>query len=581
MTHIAKFLRTVPVRRLLEKARQSLGDGVLSVSRNGDAQCVVPQGAPPPDPADSSVLTFEAEAPAGLCMLCQPGAFPPENAAAVLELALESLTQLVELELARRSLADEALNKYRELALLHRSVPRFNTSLRLNDVVRALLNECRRESLPGESCAIFLNNPGKDMRGAVRSFGRLSWADLKTLRGSTLFSDVIGKARPEIINDLAHDERWDVSLSSIGSLMAVPLVSPNRCEGMLILASSETGVFQAAHRKHLATMASVAGTSLSNAFHFEETQILMDAMLQALAEAIDSRDPFTAGHSRRVAQLAAAFAREVGRDTRDFPDIALAEHEIREVYYAGILHDVGKIGIREEVLTKDSRLPAKTMDIIRARMELFDEYGEFDREDVFRRLNELNQAMTPSAEQLELVEKLGEMCRRSESRELPLLYSDECACLTLPYGNLTESERSEIERHSAESERILNHIPLGRGFPNLLNIIRQHHERLDGSGYPDGLRGGDILFQSRLLAVVDVFDAVTQERHYKPAMTTAEAVRILRLEAESGKLDMRLVDFFVENVESIERQADRFGVDDAAFMQGNGGMPTQTGLSRF
>jgi len=569
MTHIAKFLRSVPVRRMLDKTIESLGGGTLAVFRNGTAQCVSPDGASPPDPDDPKVTTLQTEEPAGLTLRYRPGPATASNASSVLELGLHSLTQLVELELARRSLADEALNKYRELALLHRSVPRFNTSLRLNDVVRALLNECRRESLPGESCAVFLNDPGKADQGAVRSFGKLSGAELEALRGSTLFSDVIGKARPEIVNDLVNDDRWDVSLPSIHSLMAVPLVSPNRCEGMLILASGKAGVFQAAHRKHLATMASVAGTSLSNAFHFEETQILMDAMLQALAEAIDSRDPFTAGHSRRVAQLAAAFAREVGRDTRDFPDIALAEHEIREIYYAGILHDVGKIGIREEVLTKDSRLPAKTMDIIRTRMELFEEQGDFDREEMFKRLIELNRAMTPSAEQLELVEKLGEMCRRTESRELPLLYGDECACLTLPYGNLTESERSEIERHSAESERILNHIPLGRGFPNLLTVIRQHHERLDGSGYPDGLRGSEILFQSRLLAVVDVFDAVTQERHYKPAMTTEEAVRILRLEAESGKLDMRLVEFFVENVETIERLADGFGVEGASFVQGN------------
>jgi HD-GYP domain-containing protein (c-di-GMP phosphodiesterase class II) len=86
----------------------------------------------------------------------------------------------------------------------------------------------------------------------------------------------------------------------------------------------------------------------------------------------------------------------------------------------------------------------------------------------------------------------------------------------------------------------------------MLTIIRQHHERMDGSGYPDKLSGDDILVQSRIMAIVDIYDAVTQERHYKPAFTRAEAIKILDAESAQGKLDRPLVDFFRDNLSQVE-----------------------------
>jgi HD-GYP domain-containing protein (c-di-GMP phosphodiesterase class II) len=138
-----------------------------------------------------------------------------------------------------------------------------------------------------------------------------------------------------------------------------------------------------------------------------------------------------------------------------------------------------------------------------------------------------------------------------------LLYQDELEVMLLEYGNLTHEERKEIQRHPAESERILQHIPLQEGFTNMLTIIRQHHERLDGSGYPDGLTGDAIMLQSRLMAIVDIYDAVTQERHYKPAFTRSEAMNVLGLEMAEGKLDRRLTEFFMGKVDKIEALSER------------------------
>ena len=462
-----------------------------------------------------------------------------------------SIQELIDQEQARRSIAEEALAKYRELALLHRSVPNINTSLHLHAVVDALIDECRLENYPGEFGMIYLRDPSTARFRLAVQFGFPFGVRLEKMVDSELFKDVSRKEHGEIVNDLDKDERWNNELPGLGGMVIIPIVSPNRCEGMLILASESKGLFEASHRLSLSTLASVAGISVSNAFNFEGVQKLMNAILQALAEAIDSRDPFTAGHSERVASLAVAFAHALneqgGLDGRLFSD-----GDLREMYYSGILHDVGKIGIREEVLTKQTRLNSKSMDVVRARFQLVGAVEDFDWVEAYDRVCGVNKSMTPDLADLEFIKSLGKRSLNRGETVLPLLYDDELDSLLLSYGNLTREERKEIERHPAESERILQHIPMQGSFSRLLAIIRQHHERMDGSGYPDGLKGDEILAESRVVAIVDIYDAVTQERHYKPAFTRSEAVKILRMEVKQGKLDSFLTNFFLDNLEHIE-----------------------------
>lgn len=372
---------------------------------------------------------------------------------------------------------------------------------------------------------------------------------------SDLFVQVAEGGKGEIVNDLDKDARWQHELPGLGSMALIPIVSPNRCEGLLIIASKNKGLFEAAHRKSLATLASVAGISVSNSFNFEGVQRLMNALLQALAEAIDSRDPFTAGHSERVAHLAVAFAYALGEDAMGRG--RFSDQELREIYYSGVLHDVGKIGIKEDVLTKDTRLPERRMEVVRARLQLHGQLTDFDWAEAFEHLRSINKSMTPSAEEIEYVRSLSKASWQVGEEKFPLLYEDELDVLSLEYGNLTQEEREEIQRHPAESERILQHIPLPEGYENMLTIIRQHHERMDGSGYPDGLSGESIMIQSRMMSIVDIYDAVTQERHYKPAFTRSEAMKILGKEASEGKLDSNLVDFFLANIEKIETLSER------------------------
>jgi HD-GYP domain-containing protein (c-di-GMP phosphodiesterase class II) len=564
MTPLKKFIRPGALRNILRKAFELAGEtSPLAISYEGEV--VLAEGV------DSLADFDEGRAD----ILCAPLQFDPvhgghvrmrmecglgqavrEQHERLLKFVTYSIQELIDAERARRSIAEEALSKYRELALLHRSVPVINTSLRMSDVVAALVNECRRENYPGELGMVFLSEPGSNRFRQAAQFGFPLGTDLLPVTDSELFAQVVRSGRGEIVNDLAKDSRWHGELDGIGSMAIIPIMSPNRCEGSLILASASEGVFEAAHRKSLSTLASVTGISVSNAFNFEGVQTLMNAILKALAEAIDSRDPYTAGHSERVAHLAVAFAHLLNEHP-DFSKTPFNDQDLREIYYAGILHDVGKIGIKEDVLTKDSRLPLRRMEVLRARFQLHGQSSNFDWQEAFERVWAINNAMNPEAGELEYVRALGNIDWDSGDERLPLLYEDELDALLLEYGNLTLEERQEIQRHPAESERILQHIPLQEGYANMLTIIRQHHERMDGSGYPDGLKGDDILMQSRIMAIVDIYDAVTQERHYKPAFTCGEALRILDEEAGQGKLDAALVAFFHHNVARIETLSGR------------------------
>ena len=565
MPWLKKHLKAEFLRDFMDRALGLFPPGAALFLVQGEeavaAAGAFPRHFRPTDPDNLSVPLFLAEGFQTCLSLSLPGlsrriAEDRLNLRRVLDFLAFSLHGAAESESARRAIAEETLGKYRELALLHRSVFALNNTLRLKDTTRALLEECQSGAVPAEMGCLFLETSGPGLFHCAGGFGP-NGLDISGVQGSRLFHEVVESGRGEIVNDVASDDRWAGEVAEIGSLLVLPVNSPVRRVGVLVLAAREPGPFKAAHFKHLSTLASVAGIAVSNALNFEGIQVLMEALLQALAEAIDARDPFTAGHSERVASLAAVFAQVVDADETHFPHVSFNEEEISEIYYAGILHDIGKIGIKEEVLTKDTRLPEKLLEIIRLRLELFGfASGELPWENVYERLKAINASVSPSPEDLDFVKELSRRVWEVEGRPVPLLCEDEQRCLLLRYGNLTPEERREIERHPAESFRILQHIPFQNGLKNLRTIVRQHHERLDGSGYPDGVRGEAILFQSRLLAIVDIYDAITQERHYKPAAPHPEALAILRQEAEAGRLDRDLVDLFCDCINDVLEQAE-------------------------
>ena len=477
----------------------------------------------------------------------------------------DCLESLIDGEALRRALAGETLAKYREISLLHRATLGLNGSLRPRDVAQALLDECRRGELPAEVGLVFLRSPGETDFVAACAFGDTAGCGLDSVSQSALFRTISSTQKGEIINDLDADSRWDHK-SPLSSMLLSPLVAANRCVGMLVLAGVAPMLFEANHLQYIGTLATVAGIATGNALHFESIQTLINSLMQALATAIDARDPFTAGHSQRVARLGVALARTVHLDQIYFPTVTFTPHDLEELLYAGLLHDVGKIGIREEVLTKATRLSAGVMEVIGQRMTLLGLTTNQSYIPYFQELNRINAADVVSAEDAALVARIGALEIRIGDTAMPVLTGAEIACLLIARGNLTPLERLEIERHPEESHRILQHIPFPENMQRLLTIISQHHERLDGSGYPGKLLDSDILLQSRIIAIVDIYDAITMARHYKPALPRQKALGVLWQEARAGRIDERLVRLMDDNIDAVEndcaRLERRFDLDD-------------------
>ena len=189
-----------------------------------------------------------------------------------------------------------------------------------------------------------------------------------------------------------------------------------------------------------------------------------------------------------------------------------------------------KIGVKEQVLTKVTRLPENHMDVIGMRLALVGKELGIDWKQDIAQLEKINRSSKLSDQDVAFIHKINDLYYPVNGTGSSLLTPHELLyCLLIPEGNLTPEERKEIERHPHESYRILQHIPFTSDFTNLLTFIHQHHERLDGSGYPAGIKGEEILLQSRILSITDVYDAITQERHYKPALSRSRALEILPL----------------------------------------------------
>ncbi len=559
MSDHRRIIKQKTVAPLLAKAERLLGPGWRAFIAAGD-EVLASAGTLPDGFLPCVSPTVEIPVPVCERPSCRLLLVPPMDQAVtgqaweLGEFIAAALTEIFNQETTRRSLANETLEKYRELSLLHRATLSLNNSLRPRDVAQALLHECRTGRVPADAGLVVLR---RSMQEEFKPFlcPDANAEILERAISSTLFLDIVRSQKGEIINDLSTDSRWRGETPSAKAMLITPLVSSNQCVGALLLYAFEGSRFNASHLQYVSTLSSVAGIAMGNAINFENIQLLIKSLMQALATAIDARDPFTAGHSQRVAWLAVALSKAVHDDTRYFPEVTFKESDMHEILYAGLLHDVGKIGIREQVLTKSTRLPESVMEVIGQRMALWSAFTGKPWTDDFEELLRINRSASITREDAALVARVGGMQFCVNGRDLPILTDEEMSVLLIPRGNLTPEERREIERHPSESTRILQHIPFPENMKRLLTIISQHHERLDGSGYPGGIRGQDILLQSRIIAIVDIYDAITMERHYKPALSRADAMDVLWKEAGAGKIDRRLVELLDQRNDQVEQDA--------------------------
>lgn len=339
------------------------------------------------------------------------------------------------------------------------------------------------------------------------------------------------------------------------------------------------------------SLASQAAISIERNQLQDSIEQLFEGFVKASVQAIEARDPCTYGHSERVAALAVRLSEEVNAvSTGWLRPIYFNDRQIQEIRYASLLHDFGKIGVPEAILTKQKKLYPSQLEIIRHRFALAQRTMEMEcvqskyqyllshsayrkhpsEEPECAQCQEIAQLDTKLAEAKsglaeywevlleanephilgsEPLAQLREIARQTyrdiDGAIKPLLSPDEILQLMVSRGSLTVEERSVIESHVTDTYQFLRQIPWTKDLKNVPGIAYGHHEKLDGTGYPLGLKQSEIPIQAQMMTIADIYDALTAgDRPYKRALHTEAALKILRQEAAHNKINADLLELF-------------------------------------
>ncbi len=332
------------------------------------------------------------------------------------------------------------------------------------------------------------------------------------------------------------------------------------------------------------SVASQASISLQNAQLVNDIRNLFEGFINASTQAIESRDPTTSGHSYRVATLTVDLAKNISalNSHQQFSHINYSHEQLEEIRYAALLHDFGKIGVREHVLIKAKKLyPYEhqrlldrfeyirtliTLQHTQKQLEAIEKTSSAssdklikqtkkelqqsleDLEKLHEFLEHCNEPIGVSEEDMKQLEKISQTSFISLSgKEMPVISKNELISLKVPRGSLTQQDREEIESHVTHTYRFLSKIPWTANLKSVPDIAHAHHEKLDGSGYPNQLNSSQIPPQSKMMTISDIFDALTAlDRPYKKSIPVERALQILSEEANANHIDQDMLDVFIQ-----------------------------------
>lgn len=391
-----------------------------------------------------------------------------------------------------------------------------------------------------------------------------------------------------IVNDVQHDSRFfhradQRSGFETRNMVCVPVKAHAKIIGVLqaINKKGET-LFTADDLQSFVALGHQVGIAIENANLYEEINQLFEGFITASVQAIESRDPSTYGHSHRVAALTCRFA-EVVDEVGSGPcaTIKFTNDQMKEIRYAALLHDFGKVAVRERVLLKERKLLQGDFALLKARFDFIKRTLEVEmlkrKVDILASRVQANAIPLLKALDKQYTQRLKDVCTAFsfvlrcnqpnvvppegfgklhrianltyESFEglKPYLTHEEVVCLSIPRGTLTAEGRREVEAHVLHTHDFLSKIPWSRSLQNVPSIAVGHHEKLDGSGYPRRLSAEGIPVQVRMLTIADIYDALTAaDRPYRAALPPSKALDILGAMVNHGKLDAHLFGLFVE-----------------------------------
>ncbi len=331
------------------------------------------------------------------------------------------------------------------------------------------------------------------------------------------------------------------------------------------------------------SLASQAAVALSNNRLIHNLEDLLESFITTIATAIDEKSPYTGGHVRRVADLTLTIAEKINQ-IKDGPyaNVHFDDNLIKELRLAAWLHDIGKITTPEYVVDKATKLETiyDRIETLKTRFEVIKRdheiavlknrlaggaynasadgkepalngiNGDFAQkwEDDIRFLINANLGGEFMAdEMIERIKAIASITWEMEGGSQPLLKDEEVYNLTIRRGTLTNEEREIINNHARVTYKMLSQLPFPRKLRHVPEYAATHHEKMDGTGYPLGLKGDELTLQSRILALADVFEALTaKDRPYKKGKTLSEALKIMSFMVKDGHIDKDLFELFIK-----------------------------------
>jgi len=388
--------------------------------------------------------------------------------------------------------------------------------------------------------------------------------------------------------DFSGTKKFDAKTGYVSrSFLAVPMLNhEHEIIGVLQLInaidpiSKEVKQFSKDDQQLLESLASQAAIALSNRRLIQQLEGLFESFISLINTAIDDKSPYTGGHCARVPALTMLLADAVAQSQSNpaLHGFSMTEKEKYELKIAALLHDCGKITTPVHVVDKstklqtifdrirlvDTRFEALKRDaeiaclraelsaqgnessVARARAEFAATVRRYDEDREFLRRCNLGSERMADSDQ-DRVQRIAKYEWKNEQGErVDFLSSDEVENLTIRAGTLTAAERAIINHHIVVTIKMLESLPWPRHLKNVPEYAGGHHERMDGKGYPRGLKGDQMSMQARMMGIADIFEALTaKDRPYKEGKTLTESLAILGKFKEGGHIDPDLFDVFI------------------------------------
>ncbi len=374
------------------------------------------------------------------------------------------------------------------------------------------------------------------------------------------------------------------------SVLSVPLKNhENDIVGVMQLInakdpqSGKTISFSADMQHQIESLASQGAVALTNKRLVAELKSLFESFIQLIATAIDKKSPYTGGHCERVPEITMLLADAVEKTTEGkYADFTMTEDERYELYLAGWLHDCGKVATPPHVVDKGMKLETITdrIEVMDTRFEVLKRDAEIAKlkkqielmtkgsvngeiktleEDLTTRIEELSLDQTfiqktnrggefMEEEDQKRVADIGNYKWNLEGEETNFFDEKDVRNLQIPKGTLLPEEREIINDHIVITIDMLNKLPYPKNLRKIPEFAGGHHEKLDGTGYPKGLKDEEMSVQAKMMAIADIYEALTAaDRPYKDGKKLSQAMRIMGFMKKDYEIDEELFAIFVKS----------------------------------